>query len=89
MNIEEFEKKVLQFPAHFGLDDYFDLVNKRNNRLKRLIKIEAPKVIVNEEKRMLREAVDKLLTYLDKKEENYGHLPNVAKSWRPSLFQPA
>jgi len=68
--MEEFEKKVPLLPPDFDLDDYFDLVNRRNNRLKRLIKIEAPDVIVTEEKRMLREAVDKLLTYLDKNENN-------------------
>jgi len=47
---------------------YFYLVNIRNNRLKRLIIIGAPKVIIDAEKHMLREAVDALLTYLDKTE---------------------
>ena len=38
-----------------------DLVINRNNRLKRLLELKAPEIIVRNEKRMLQEAVDSLL----------------------------
>ena len=43
------------------LNDLYRRVINRNNRLKRLIDLGAPEVIVNNEKRMLQEAVDSLL----------------------------
>ena len=43
------------------LNDLYRRVINRNNRLKRLIDLDAPEVIVNNEKRMLQEAVDSLL----------------------------
>ena len=67
MDMEEFEEEG--FCPHYDFDDYFNRVNIRNNRLKRLIKHKAPQVIIDAEKRMLREAVDVLLNYLDKKEK--------------------
>jgi len=82
--MEEFEKKVPLLPPDFDLDDYFDLVDNRKNRLKSLIKIEAPDVIVTEEKRLLREAVDKLLAYLDKIENNIQKCsPTVKQKMQP------
>ena len=43
------------------LNDLYRRVINRNNRLKRLMELSAPEVIVNNEKRMLQEAVDSLL----------------------------
>jgi DNA-directed RNA polymerase subunit beta' len=42
------------------LNDLYRRVIIRNNRLKRLIEIKAPEVILRNEKRMLQEAVDSL-----------------------------
>jgi DNA-directed RNA polymerase subunit beta' len=46
--------------ATSDLNDLYRRVINRNNRLKRLIELKAPEVIVNNEKRMLQEAVDAL-----------------------------
>ncbi|MBP7504034.1 MAG: DNA-directed RNA polymerase subunit beta', partial [Prolixibacteraceae bacterium] len=46
--------------ATFDLNDLYRRVIIRNNRLKRLIEIKAPEVILRNEKRMLQEAVDSL-----------------------------
>ena len=46
--------------ATSDLNDLYRRVIIRNNRLKRLIEIEAPEVILRNEKRMLQEAVDSL-----------------------------
>ena len=43
------------------LNDLYRRVINRNNRLKRLLELGAPEVIVNNEKRMLQEAVDSLI----------------------------
>ena len=43
------------------LNDLYRRVINRNNRLKRLIALNAPDIIVNNEKRMLQEAVDTLI----------------------------
>ena len=43
------------------LNDLYRRVINRNNRLRRLVELNAPSVIVNNEKRMLQEAVDSLL----------------------------
>ena len=43
------------------LNDLYRRVINRNNRLRKLIELEAPPIIVNNEKRMLQEAVDSLL----------------------------
>ena len=43
------------------LNDLYRRVINRNNRLKRLIELGAPDVIINNEKRMLQESVDSLL----------------------------
>ncbi len=47
--------------ASSDLNDLYRRVIIRNNRLKRLIEIKAPEVILRNEKRMLQEAVDSLL----------------------------
>jgi DNA-directed RNA polymerase subunit beta' len=47
--------------ASADLNDLYRRVINRNNRLKKLIELEAPEVIINNEKRMLQEAVDALL----------------------------
>ena len=47
--------------ATSDLNDLYRRVIIRNNRLKRLIDIKAPEVILRNEKRMLQEAVDALI----------------------------
>ncbi|MBI5034274.1 MAG: DNA-directed RNA polymerase subunit beta' [Chloroflexi bacterium] len=47
--------------ATSDLNDLYRRVINRNNRLKRLLELGAPDVIVNNEKRMLQEAVDSLI----------------------------
>ncbi|MBE9555113.1 MAG: DNA-directed RNA polymerase subunit beta', partial [Proteobacteria bacterium] len=47
--------------ATSDLNDLYRRVINRNNRLKRLIELRAPDIIVRNEKRMLQEAVDSLL----------------------------
>ena len=47
--------------ATSDLNDLYRRVINRNNRLKRLLEIKAPDIIVRNEKRMLQEAVDSLL----------------------------
>jgi DNA-directed RNA polymerase subunit beta' len=47
--------------ATSDLNDLYRRVLNRNNRLKRLIELEAPEVIIRNEKRMLQEAVDSLI----------------------------
>ncbi|MGN0034638.1 MAG: DNA-directed RNA polymerase subunit beta', partial [Coriobacteriales bacterium] len=46
--------------ATSDLNDLYRRVINRNNRLKRLLSLQAPEIIVNNEKRMLQEAVDSL-----------------------------
>jgi DNA-directed RNA polymerase subunit beta' len=46
--------------ATSDLNDLYRRVINRNNRLKRLIELRAPDIIVRNEKRMLQEAVDAL-----------------------------
>ncbi len=47
--------------ATSDLNDLYRRVINRNNRLKRLLELKAPDIIVRNEKRMLQEAVDSLL----------------------------
>ncbi len=47
--------------ATSDLNDLYRRVINRNNRLKRLLDLGAPEIIVNNEKRMLQEAVDSLI----------------------------
>src|SRR6202040_2040669 len=46
--------------ATSGLNDLYRPIINRNNRLKRLIELRAPDIIIRNEKRMLQEAVDAL-----------------------------
>jgi len=47
--------------ATSDLNDLYRRIINRNNRLKKLLEIEAPEIIVRNEKRMLQEAVDALI----------------------------
>ena len=47
--------------ATSDLNDLYRRVINRNNRLKRLLQLSAPDIIVRNEKRMLQEAVDALI----------------------------
>ena len=47
--------------ATSDLNDLYRRVINRNNRLKRLLELGAPDVIIRNEKRMLQEAVDSLI----------------------------
>jgi DNA-directed RNA polymerase subunit beta' len=47
--------------ATSDLNDLYRRVINRNNRLKRLIELKAPQIIIRNEKRMLQEAVDALI----------------------------
>ena len=71
METKEFEEEDYPCCPHCDFDDYFNRVNIRNNRLKRLIELNAFDEIIDNEKLMLREAVDKLLAYLEKNKGNY------------------
>ena len=46
--------------ATSDLNDLYRRVINRNNRLKRLLELKAPDIIVRNEKRMLQESVDSL-----------------------------
>ena len=46
---------------NLGLNDLYRRVINRNNRLKRLLELNAPEIIIKNEKRMLQEAVDALI----------------------------
>ncbi len=58
-------RPIIQLPggrfATYDLNDLYRRVINRNNRLKRLINLGAPEIILRNEKRMLQEAVDSLL----------------------------
>lgn len=58
-------RPIIQLPggrfATYDLNDLYRRVINRNNRLKRLILLGAPEIILRNEKRMLQEAVDSLL----------------------------
>ncbi len=47
--------------ANSDLNDLYRRVINRNNRLKRMLELEAPDIIIRNEKRMLQEAVDALI----------------------------
>ena len=48
-------------PISSDLNDLYRRVINRNNRLRRLLELKAPEIIVRNEKRMLQESVDSLL----------------------------
>ncbi|GIW64244.1 MAG: hypothetical protein KatS3mg092_0177 [Patescibacteria group bacterium] len=58
-------RPVVQLPggkfATSDLNDFYRRVINRNNRLKQLIELGAPEIILRNEKRMLQEAVDSLI----------------------------
>ena len=54
--------------ATSDLNDLYRRVINRNNRLKRLLDLKAPDIIVRNEKRMLQESVDALLTMEEEEE---------------------
>ena len=62
--------------ATSDLNDLYRRVINRNNRLRRLLDLQAPKIIVDNEKRMLQEAVDALFDK-DRKSTrlNSSHIP--------------
>jgi hypothetical protein len=67
VNTEKFEE-AKYLTQSWELDDYFNCLNRRSNRLKRLIEIKSPECILSREKQMLWEVVDLLLDFLDKKQ---------------------
>lgn len=54
--------------ATSDLNDLYRRVINRNNRLKKLMELGAPSIIVQNEKRMLQEAVDSLLIMVEEEE---------------------
>jgi len=60
--------------ATSDLNDLYRRVINRNNRLKRLLDLGAPEIIVNNEKRMLQEAVDALFDNGRRGPVSYTHL---------------
>ena len=58
--------------ATSDLNDLYRRVINRNNRLKRLLDLHAPDIIVRNEKRMLQEAVDALLDNGRRGQIDYG-----------------
>ena len=61
--------------ATSDLNDLYRRVINRNNRLKRLLDLKAPEIIVRNEKRMLQESVDASLITV----EEEGLLPEQVK----------
>ena len=59
-DIEMFHK-LMDYAEEMCIRDSYRRVINRNNRLKRLIQLQAPDIIVRNEKRMLQEAVDALI----------------------------
>ncbi|GAB4310651.1 MAG: DNA-directed RNA polymerase subunit beta' [Candidatus Sumerlaeia bacterium] len=66
--------------ATSDLNDLYRRVINRNNRLKRLIEIKAPEVILRNEKRMLQEAVDALFDNTRRTRPLKGHNNRPLKS---------
>ena len=65
--------------ATSDLNDLYRRVINRNNRLKKLIELKAPEVIVTNEKRMLQEAVDSLIDNTTR----FGSSPQLSTQHRP------
>ena len=65
--------------ATSDLNDLYRRVINRNNRLKKLIELKAPEVIVTNEKRMLQEAVDSLIDNATR----LGAGPQMSSQHRP------
>ena len=62
--------------ATSDLNDLYRRVINRNNRLKRLLELKAPDIIVRNEKRMLQEAVDALIDNGRSGPPGYGRRAN-------------
>lgn len=79
-------RPVVQLPggkfATSDLNDFYRRVINRNNRLKQLIDLGAPEIILRNEKRMLQEAVDSLLDLQKSKgrSRSAGAVTKVQKS---------
>ena len=71
--------------ATSDLNDLYRRVIIRNNRLKRLIEIKAPEVILRNEKRMLQEAVDSLFDNSKKSNAEKSESNRALKSLSDSL----
>ncbi len=67
--------------ATSDLNDLYRRVINRNNRLKRLLELSAPDIIVRNEKRMLQEAVDALLDNGRRGRAITGSNKRPLKSW--------
>ncbi len=67
--------------ASSDLNDLYRRVINRNNRLKKLLELKAPEVIIKNEKRMLQEAVDALIDNSIRKSS--GSAPMQAAQHRP------
>ncbi|MBI4160086.1 DNA-directed RNA polymerase subunit beta' [Candidatus Wolfebacteria bacterium] len=65
--------------ATSDLNDLYRRVINRNNRLKKLVELKAPEVIVTNEKRMLQEAVDALID----NSTRLGSSPQLSAQHRP------
>ncbi len=65
--------------ATSDLNDLYRRVINRNNRLRRLLELSAPDIIVRNEKRMLQEAVDALLDNGRRGRAITGHQPPAAE----------
>ena len=69
--------------ATSDLNDLYRRVINRNNRLRRLLELGAPDIIVRNEKRMLQEAVDSLI---DNGAAPSGHRPQQPCSEEPVRY---
>ena len=63
---------------HPILNDLYRRIINRNNRLRRLLELGAPDIIVRNEKRMLQEAVDALI-------DNGRRGRPVTRTWKQSI----
>jgi len=65
--------------ATSDLNDLYRRVINRNNRLKKLMELKAPEIIITNEKRMLQEAVDSLID----NSSRFGAQPQLSAQRRP------
>ncbi len=65
--------------ATSDLNDLYRRVINRNNRLKKLIELKAPEIIVTNEKRMLQESIDALIDNTAR----FGNQPQLSSQRRP------
>src|ERR671938_965319 len=74
--------------ATSDLNDLYRRVINRNNRLKRLLELQAPEIIIRNEKRMLQEAVDSLIDNGRHGRAVSGSSNHKLKSLSLELFKP-